>query len=246
MIDRSKLDDRMKVLLRKIRAGETSFSPVGESDEARREFDRQVKCLIALREQNLIPTKSLLFQREPYGEGFEFSGAALVRGLTYEGEVAADELDMAPAVDALGDMLSHPGLLACRRDFERAVASVASDPSHAIAAASSTLESVCKAILSQRRRPFPSDQSIQPLMKETMKALDLAPENAAEDEIRRVLGAVGNIAAAVGTLRTKYGTAHGRTNEHTPLTSIHARFAVNAMAAGALFLLESAINKPVR
>jgi len=37
---RSKLDDRMKVLLRKIRAGETSFSPAGESDEARREFDR--------------------------------------------------------------------------------------------------------------------------------------------------------------------------------------------------------------
>ena len=103
---------------------------------------------------------------------------------------------------------------------------------------------MCKAILSRLNQPIPQNQSMQPLITATMKALGLAPEKAAEAEMKRILGTVGNIAAAVGTLRTNYGTAHGRTTEHTPLASVHARFAVNAMAAAALFPLETALDIP--
>ncbi|MCP3883111.1 MAG: abortive infection family protein [Sulfitobacter sp.] len=120
---------------------------------------------------------------------------------------------------------------------------MASDPAQAIASASSTLESVCKAILSRLNQPIPQKQRMQTLITETLRVLDLAPEDAAEAEMKRILGAVGNIAAGVGTLRTKYGTAHGRTNEHAPLAPVHARFVVNAMAAAALFLLETAIDE---
>ena len=142
------LDDRMKRLLREIRGGKKSFNPVGQSSDARRELDRNIKCLIALRDKGFIPRDKLKLLEDHMGSGFTYL-TAMVNGLSYAGELAADELDLAPAADALGELLSHPGLQACRRDFERAVTSVASDPAQAIASASSSLESVCQAILSR-------------------------------------------------------------------------------------------------
>ena len=237
----NELDDRMKRLLREIRGGKKGFSPAGDSEEARREFDRDVKCLIRMSDMGLIPVDRLHVRPDKSRDGFEYL-SAVVRGLTYKGELAADELDLSPASEALGELLSHQGLQACRRDYERAVTNIASDPAQAIASASSTLESICLAILDRLGKTPPNDRSIQPLMKTTMDALHLAPEPAAEGEIKRILGAVMNIAAGVGVLRTKYGSAHGRNDEHTPPTAVHARLVINSMAAVALFLLESILE----
>lgn len=132
----------------------------------------------------------------------------------------------------------------CRRDYERAVTSVASDPAQAIANASSTLESICLAILSRLGVNPPSDKSIQPLIKATMDALSLAPEADAEGQIKRILGSVANIAAGVGVLRTKYGSAHGRNGDHRPPAPVHARLVINSMAAVGMFLLESFLDSP--
>ncbi len=236
------LDDRMKLLLLEIRKGKDSFQPADNSNEAQREFDKQVKCLIHMRDIGLIPRGQLHCLGNKARKGPEFI-SAIVRGLSYAGELAADELDLAPAVETLSYVMSYKGLQTCSRDLERAITSIASDPAQAISSASSTLESVCKEILTRCNQPIPQNQSMIPLITATMRTLKLAPENAAEAEIKRILGSVGNIAAAVGTLRTKYGTAHGRSSEYTSLAPVHARFVVNSMAAASLFLLETAIDR---
>ena len=174
------LDDRMKRLLREIRGGKIHFDPVDDSEEARIELDRDIKCLIAMRDRGLIPYDQIHFQISHDSKNLRYI-AAIVMGLTYEGELAADELDLTPAPESLGNLLSHYGLLACVRDFERAVASVVSDPAQAIASASSTLESVCKEILAREGAPLPNDQSIQPLIKAATRALNIAPEAAARN-----------------------------------------------------------------
>ncbi|AUB80317.1 abortive infection family protein [Candidatus Thiodictyon syntrophicum] len=235
------LDDRMKRLLRDIRGGRKEFQAAGKSTEDLREFDLDAKCLIAMKNRGLIPHNDLHLMMGSDGPHLKYL-SAIINSLTYEGEMAADELDLAPAAEALHGVLSQGGLIACRRDLDRAISSVASDPAQAIASACATLESVCKAILAQVGQAIPSNQAIQSLITETTKALNLAPEVAAEVEMKRILGAVSNISAAVGTLRTKYGAAHGQTDDRTPLKPVHARFAINAMAAVALFLLETALD----
>jgi hypothetical protein len=240
-----RLDDRMKRLLREIRNGKKVFNINNYPKEAFMEFNMDVKCLIQMKSMGLIPYNKLHVQESHDTSNREYL-VAIVDGLSYEGELAANELELAPATETLAETLSHQGLQACRQDFARAVTTVAPDPAQAIASASSTLESVCKKILSQYNRPLPKKQSLNTLLTETTQALRLAPEDAAEAEIRRILGAVGNIGSAVGTLRTKYGSAHGRANDHTPLDPVHARFAINSMAAVALFLLENAIDSMPR
>ena len=132
--------------------------------------------------------------------------------------------------------LSLPNVKA---DFERALSSIESDPGGAITSACSTLESVAKSILDGLGKPYPKDQSIQPLVFATLRELALAPDQYSEAEIKRILGGLVNIPAGIGVLRTKYGDAHGRGTQFVRLFPRHARLAVNAASTVGLFLLET-------
>jgi hypothetical protein len=116
---------------------------------------------------------------------------------------------------------------------------VDADPAQAMASASSTLESICKAILDSFKLDYPKDQSLQPLLKAVFSAMNLSPEMQAEEEIRRVLGGLLNAAIGIGVLRTKYSAAHGRGDRQKRLTQRHARLAINATSTIGLFLLET-------
>ena len=143
----------------------------------------------------------------------------------------------APVTEIFGDStLSLPSVKA---DFERALSCINSDPEGAITSACSTLESVAKSILDGLGEQYPKDQSIQPLVLCTLRAMKLAPDQYSEAEIKRVLGSLLNIAAGIGVLRTKYGDAHGRGKEFAEPLPRHARLAVNAASTMGLFLLES-------
>ena len=132
--------------------------------------------------------------------------------------------------------LSLPNVKA---DFERALSSIESDPGGAITSACSTLESVAKSILDGLGKPYPKDQSIQPLVFAILRELALAPDQYSEAEIKRILGGLVNIPAGIGVLRTKYGDAHGRGTQFAQLLPRHARLAVNAASTIGLFLLET-------
>lgn len=141
----------------------------------------------------------------------------------------------------LADYLSSGGLEAAYEDFGRALDSIDSDPAQAIASSSSTLESICKAILDRCGEEYPSDESLQPLVKAVCKVLDLSPEGRADADIKRVLGGLQNAAFGIAVLRTKFSSAHGRgASQHRyKLGPRHARLAVNAAATVAYFLIET-------
>lgn len=146
----------------------------------------------------------------------------------------------APVTEIFGSTtLSLPNV---RADFERALSSIRSDPAGATTSACSTLESIAKFILDGLGKPYPKDQSIQPLVMATLKELRLAPDQHSEIEIKRILGGLTNTAAGIGVLRTKYGDAHGKGTQFAELLPRHARLAVNAASTIGLFLFETYLD----
>lgn len=145
----------------------------------------------------------------------------------------------APVVELFADKAIYLSLSNVKADFERAISSIDSDPEGAVTSACSTLESVAKSILDDLGKPYPKDQSIQPLILTTLRELKLAPDQYSETEVKRILGGLINIAAGIGVLRTKYGNAHGRGKKFAQLLSRHARLVVNAASTIGLFLLET-------
>lgn len=158
--------------------------------------------------------------------------------------VARDlELDAPSGPDhaprALLDYLRISGTAICQEDFGRALSAISSDPSSAVGLACTTMESICKAILEGLGKPFPSDESLQPLMKEVGKQLSLSPDDHADEDIKRVLGGLANVGGGLAVLRTKYSTFHGKGSRQFRLGPRHARLAVNSLAAAGQFLLET-------
>lgn len=171
-------------------------------------------------------------------EYLKYDGFELARiGTTYR---LVEAGGTAPVTEIFGSMtLSLPNVKA---DFERAISSIESDPAGAITSACSTLESVTKSILDGLGKPYPKDQSIQPLVSATLRELTLAPDQYSEAEIKRILGGLVNIPAGIGVLRTKYGDAHGRGTQFAQMFPRHARLAVNAASTIGLFLLETYLD----
>ncbi len=148
----------------------------------------------------------------------------------------------APVIEQFASKAVYLSLPNVKADFERALSSIESDPGGAITSACSTLESVAKSILDGLGKPYPKDQSIQPLVFATLRELTLAPDQYSRAEIKRILGGLVNIPAGIGVLRTKYGDAHGKGTQFTQLLPRHARLAVNAASTIGLFLLETYLD----
>jgi hypothetical protein len=163
-------------------------------------------------------------------DGLEIVGSGNIYNIIEAGGTA-------PVTQVLGNQaLSLPNVKA---DFDRALSSIDADASGAITSACSTLESIAKSVLDGLGKPYPKDQSIQPLIIATLKELQIAPDQQSENEMKRILGSLFNIAAGIGVLRTKYGDAHGKGNDPIKLYPRHARLAINAASTVGLFLLET-------
>lgn len=92
-------------------------------------------------------------------ECLKFDGLEIIRiGITHK---IVEASGTAPVTELFStETLSFPNVKA---DFERALSDIDSDPGGAITSACSTLESVAKSILDGLGKPYPRDQSIQPL-----------------------------------------------------------------------------------
>jgi len=146
---------------------------------------------------------------------------------------------MAPAAGDLREFLHNRAIDTCIDDFERALAAIDADPATAVGMASTTLETICKAILDSMEFDYPKDESLQGLYKAAQARLKLSPDQHADPELKRILGGLVNTAAGIATLRTKFSTFHGRGRRQYRLGKRHARLAINAMSAAGLFLLET-------
>ena len=120
---------------------------------------------------------------------------------------------------------------------------IESDAELAIGSTKDLLESVLKSILVDSGETLSGREDIPTLLKQTQKVLKLHPsevdENAkGRDIVKRTLSNLGQIVDNLNQLRNIYGSGKGRA-ENTGVTSRHARLAVNAGAALAVFLIET-------
>ena len=149
------------------------------------------------------------------------------------------------ATSELKDYLKKGGYEAAVHDFERALEYVETDAEQALGSASSTLESICKAILEKFGEQCPKDESLAPLVRAVFMKMDLSPEGHADPDIKRVLGGLVNSAVGLGVLRTKYSGFHGKSSEQKRkrLSGRHARLAVNSASTVGLFLVETYVER---
>ncbi|MCZ2356627.1 MAG: abortive infection family protein [Bacteroidia bacterium] len=139
----------------------------------------------------------------------------------------------------LAELLDGSAYAHAKQDFDNAIQDIDLRPENAIGMASTTLESICKAILDSFGEPYPSDESLQPLQKVVFEKLKLSPDGKADPDIKRILGGLINVGAGIATLRTRYSSFHGKGAKQYRLGKRHARLAVNSLSTIGLFLLET-------
>jgi hypothetical protein len=150
--------------------------------------------------------------------------------------------EVAPGSTQLINQLDKESMQVCRDDFEKSLKDVESDPANAIGMASTTLESICKAILDAFEVSYPNDESLQPLLKLVYQTMNLSPDGHADPDLKRILGGLSNAGLGLAVLRTKYSTFHGKGVNQLRLEKRHARLAVNALTTVGMFLVETYIE----
>jgi hypothetical protein len=123
--------------------------------------------------------------------------------------------------------------------WEKALQRRHTDAEGAITVARTLLEAVCKRILDELRITYTDKEDLPKLYSMTASALNLAPNQHAEDAIRAILGGAMAVVNGIGTLRNKLGDSHGRGGKPVKPGARHANLAVNMAGALATFLVET-------
>ncbi|MFH1109889.1 MAG: abortive infection family protein [Planctomycetota bacterium] len=148
------------------------------------------------------------------------------------------------AAAALKEKAKALDLESVHSDFDRALTQADTDPSDAITAACSTVESVCKCILDELGKPYPTNKDIKGVVGEVAKHLNLSPgrddlPKEWEQDIRTILSGLFNVVGGIGSLRTHAGDAHGRGKHPVPADARIARLAIHAASTVSLFYIET-------
>ncbi|MEG3618391.1 abortive infection family protein [Magnetovibrio sp. PR-2] len=145
---------------------------------------------------------------------------------------------------SLEERLQERPIETVKEEYDRAVASIELQPRQAVDAACAILESICKFYLTRTGDDLPKEQSIMPLWNATAKSLGLDPSQMEDNDLKKILSGLYNIAGGIGAFRTHAGGAHGRTEpqegqKRYKVTPRHARLAVHAAHTLSLFVLET-------
>lgn len=123
--------------------------------------------------------------------------------------------------------------------WARALERRADDPEGAITSARTLLEAVCKHILDESCAQYDDSADLPKLYRATAEALDLAPSQQSEDNLKRIFGGCQTVVENLGSLRNKLSDAHGKGKSLTKPAPRHAELAVNLSGAIAMFLVET-------
>ena len=148
-------------------------------------------------------------------------------------------------------LLQHLSVTAATMDadylatqVDRLAEAVEQDSDLAIGQAKELVETCCKTILAASGESDYDRLDLVPLVKKTMKQLQLLPEDIPEatkgyKTIKALLGNLAMISQGMAELRNLYGTGHGKHADHKRLPVRHARLAVGAATTLASFLFET-------
>jgi len=176
-------------------------------------------------------------------DGYELVERARMAGRPVFAARQAEAVDLT-SLKNLKETVSDSGVSYIARQITRMESSIVADPDLAIGTAKELVETVCRTILAAKAVDAPTTLDLAQLVKLTAKELKLTPsdisdEDAAADSLRRLLGSLGTITQSLAEIRNKFGTGHGKAADAKGLLPTHARLAVGAAAALALFLQET-------
>lgn len=123
--------------------------------------------------------------------------------------------------------------------WERAIERRVEDPSGAITAARTLLESVCKTILDEAGVGYPDSCDLPKLYHVTAEHLNLAPSQHTEKIFKQILGGCQAVVGGLGAVRNKLGDAHGQGRNPVKPAARHAELAVNLAGTMATFLVRT-------
>ncbi|MBE7648598.1 abortive infection family protein [Tenacibaculum finnmarkense] len=144
-----------------------------------------------------------------------------------------------PSIIEFSQLLESNQLNSIIDDFNRAYKNIEKDPELAIASASSTLESICKAICDFFNEDYPKALHMEPLIKKAFNLLNLSHDQHANQQIKKILGGLNSVATGIGTLRSKNSSAHGHGIKKTKLNKRHSRLVINSCMTIGIFILET-------
>lgn len=122
--------------------------------------------------------------------------------------------------------------------------SIETSPHISIGLAKELIETCCKSIFDERKEVYDTGWDLPKLMKETTKLLKLTPDDIpnevkAAGSIKQILGSLSSVVQAIGEIRNKYGSGHGKDGKFKGLQPRHAKLAVGAASTLAIYLLET-------
>lgn len=227
------MDILLHEILRKVKSGSTCFEPSSDSSEDVRKFQPIAKAVIYARDNGYL--ERIIADRDPTSiEGF-YCAVLVSGGLTYSGETLLQEVSgqPTPADETLTQLLGHIPSYNIREKWEKALHRRIADPSGAITAARSLLETTLKWIIEQRGgKPTENNKEL------FNRAIDALGIEVKGKPIEKTINGLNTIIWGIGEMRNNHGDAHGAASNSTPPTVSEAGFCVNLAGAAALFLLE--------
>lgn len=231
---------RMAQLLRDVRNGKTSFKADETDANAVEKFQSDATRLIEAEKQGYL--ERVLPNKGAQRGRLYYRAIHVVGGLTFQGEqFLAEHLEDNPDAERLHDQLRVFRSEHVSTIWAKALDRVGEDPSGAVTAARSLLESVCKQILHDRGIVYSPAEDFGVLWKKVTQVVDLDLSPVETDAMRRFLGACNGVVGALAELRNRSGDAHG--SLAPTIGPTHARFVVNVAGALAGFLAEAVQKK---
>ncbi|MGH8417878.1 MAG: abortive infection family protein [Pseudomonas sp.] len=229
---RNELDWELVDVLRRIDSGETHFEPADSSRQAMKDFQPLACTIVEAKRLGYI--ENVFPNQESNGGSLEYNWVLTAGGLTHRGrQLLKEALGHATPTDlSLDDIFTRLPDQHLRSQWEKTLSRRHTDPSGAVTAARSFLESTQKWILAQGGKPEPKPNQ---LFSATIQELGLTDQAKAMPEL---LQNIDNLLLSIKNVRHKHGDAHGPGDGSLNLSNADAALCVNLAGALGLFLLE--------
>ncbi len=221
-------------IVKEIKNGKTDFSPKGNSEQDSREFENRINVLLEAERRGYIR------QVEPVKMSIRgkliVARATVIGGVTYFGDQLLLEYDEAhPSNEIVGNSLQKLDTESINEQWQKCLVRGKSDPSGALTASKTLLESVFKRILNIQGITYSKSESLSSLWKKVSSEIDFGFEKKENELFRSFLGSCNGMIGSMSEIRNKHGDAHGGSRS-SKVERIHSIFFVNTAGAMASFL----------
>lgn len=123
--------------------------------------------------------------------------------------------------------------------WKKAIERCEADPTGAITAGRSLVESACKHILDDSGVLYADKDDAPTLYKKVSKELNLSPDQHTEQVFKQVLSGASNVIGGMASVANEYGDRHGGGKSKGKPSPRHARLVVNLAGSVTAFLVDT-------